>query len=140
MSLQTKYLVVLSLSCITFFIIKCFKFLLLDNSKKVELQEENDQDIYVPKFFIPPINIFSIGHAVENAEIKSVNEAQVCVDDSFLPKSETPDSESKGMGGMEIERSIASDKEPDPDILDALGTYDGLKMSKCFTLTEGVFF
>lgn len=111
MSLQTKYLVVLSLSCITFFIIKCFKFLLLDNSKKVELQEENDQDIYVPKFFIPPINIFSIGHAVKNAEIKSVNEAQVCVDDSFLPKSETPDSESKGMGSMEIERSIVSDKK-----------------------------
>lgn len=88
-----------------------FSDLILDNSKKEGIQDENYQDIYVPMFFIPPINIFSIGHAVENAEIKSVNEAQVCVDDSFLPKSETPDSESKGMGSMEIERSIASDKK-----------------------------
>nr|XP_034328119.1 protein mono-ADP-ribosyltransferase PARP14 isoform X2 [Crassostrea gigas] len=106
-----------------------------DNSKKVELQEENDQDIYVPKFFIPPINIFSIGHAVENAEIKSVNEAQVCVDDSFLPKSETPDSDSKGMGSMEIERSIASDKKPDPDILDALDAKNAAAKEK-FTIND----
>lgn len=114
-----------------------FSDLILDNSKKVELQEENNQDIYVPRFFIPPIQIISIGHAVdvEHAEIKSINEAQVCVDDSFLLKSESPDSESKEMGSMGIERSIASDKKCGPD-KDAFGTYDGLKKSECYTMTE----
>lgn len=92
-----------------------FSDLILENSKKVKkLQEEDDQDIYVPRFFIPPISTLSIVHAVdkdvEYAETKSVNEAQVCVDNSFLSRSESLDSESEVMGDMEIKRSIASGK------------------------------
>lgn len=57
-----------------------FSDLILDNSKKEEIHDENDQDKYVPRFIIPPIPIISIGHAVdvEYADIKSVNKAQVC--------------------------------------------------------------
>nr|XP_034328122.1 protein mono-ADP-ribosyltransferase PARP14 isoform X2 [Crassostrea gigas] len=82
-----------------------------DNSEKVEkLKEKDDQDIYVPKFFIPLISNRSIVHVVdkEYANVESVNEAQVCVGESFLSKPECLDSESKVMGSMEIERSIAS--------------------------------
>lgn len=116
-----------------------FSDLILDNSKKEGIQDENYQDIYVPRFFIPPINIFSTGHAVDvdYAEIKSVNKAQVCVDDSFLSKSGNPDSESKEMESMGIERSIASDTKCSPD-KDAFGTYDGLKKSERYTMTEGL--
>lgn len=105
-----------------------FSDLILDNSKKQEIQDENDQDIYVPRFFIPPIPNTSIGHGVDvdYTEIKSGNKTQVCVDDSFLSKSGSPDSESKEMGSLGIERSIASDTKCGPD-KDAFGTYDGLK-------------
>lgn len=86
----------------------------LDKSEKFEKLKEEDQDIYVPRFYIPQILTFSTDHAVdkdvEDATIESVNEAQACVDESFLSTSESPDSESKVMGDIEIEKSVASGK------------------------------
>lgn len=86
----------------------------LDKSEKLEKLKEDDQDIYVPRFYIPPILTFYTDHAVdkdvEDATIESVNEAQACVDESFLSTSESPDSESKVMGDIEIEKSDASGK------------------------------
>lgn len=114
MSLQALYCVILSILNITFLMLNCSD-LFSDNSEKVEkLKEKDDQDIYVPKFFFPPISNRSIVHAVdkEYANVESVNEAQVCVGESFLSKPECLDSESKVMGSMEIERSIASGKNP----------------------------
>lgn len=86
----------------------------LDKSEQLEKLKEDDQDIYVPRFYIPPILTFSTDHAVdkdvEDATIESVNEAQACVDESFLSTLESPDSESKVMGDIEIEKSVASGK------------------------------
>lgn len=72
---------------------------------------------------------------MEYEKIESVNEAQVCVDDSFLSRSESHDSESTIIGSMNIERFIASSKKCDAD---KDNITDELKKSECYTIAEGL--
>lgn len=59
--------------------------------------EVDDPDTYVPRFSIQPIPTPVVGKYVNKdvkyEKIEPVNEAQVCVDDSFLSNSESLDSE-----------------------------------------------
>lgn len=101
--------------------------------------EVDDQDTYVPRFSIQPIPTPVVGKYVNKdvkyEKIEPVNEAQVCVDDSFLSNSESLDSESTIIGSMKIDRFITSGKKCDGD---KDNITDELKKSERYTISEGL--
>lgn len=99
--------------------------------------EVDDPDTYVPRFSIQLIPTPVVGKYVNKdvkyEKIEPVNEAQVCVDDSFLSNSESLDSESTIIGSMKIDRFITSGKKCD-------GDKDNItnELSERYTIAEGL--
>lgn len=101
--------------------------------------EVDDPDTYVPRFSIQLIPTPVVGKYVNKdvkyKKIEPINEAQVCVDDSFLSNSESLDSESTIIGSMKIDRFITSGKKCDGD---KDNITNELKKSERYTIAEGL--
>lgn len=111
-----------------------------DNNEREEtLMEVDDPDTYVPRFSIQLIPTPVVGKYVNKdvkyEKIEPINEAQVCVDDSFLSNSESLDSESTIIGSMKIDRFITSGKKCDGD---KDNITNELKKSERYTIAEGL--